>query len=110
MDCARTSALAAVVTVVIRSATCFASTLTILALAIFITTRAHAADAYTALSEAVVLATVSPDLLGPGKIDPRPFAKCFRAQGLTENDLKATIQAGTPGPRVKRCFDKLIGL
>ena len=64
----------------------------------------------TALSHAVVLATVSPDLIDTTKIDRRPFARCFKALGLTENDLKATIKAGTPGPRVKRCFDSLIGL
>jgi hypothetical protein len=86
------------------------TTLTIVAAAIFIASRAQATDSYTALSHAVVRATVSPDLGDTTKIDPRPFAKCFRAQGLTETDLKATIKAGTPGPRVKRCFDKLIGL
>jgi hypothetical protein len=71
---------------------------------------ANAGESYTALSRAVVLATVSPDLLGGTKLDPKPFAKCFRAQGLTEKELKATIKAGTPGPRVTRCLDKLIGL
>jgi hypothetical protein len=71
---------------------------------------AAANDSYTALSHAVVLATVSADLIDTAKINPKPFAKCFKAQGLTENDLKAIIKAGTPGPRVKRCFDKLIGL
>lgn len=70
----------------------------------------HAAESYTFLSRAVVLATVSPDLMGTTKIDPRPFAKCFRSQGLTVTDLKATIKAGSAGPRVKRCLDKLIGL
>src|SRR6478609_2403086 len=78
--------------------------------ALFITTQAQATDSYTALSHVVVLATVSPDLIDTTKIDPRPFARCFKALGLTENDLKATIKAGTPGPRVKRCFDSLIGL
>jgi hypothetical protein len=57
------------------------TTLTIAA-AIFIAARAKAADSYTALSHAVVLATVSPDLVDTTKIDPRPFAKCFRAQGF----------------------------
>jgi hypothetical protein len=78
--------------------------------AVFITTQTHATDSYTALSRAVVLAAVSPDLVDTAKIDPRPFAKCFRAQGLTANDLKATIKAGSPGQRVKRCLDNLIGL
>ena len=78
--------------------------------AFFITNQTQATDSYTALSHEVVLATVSPDLVDTGKIDPRPFAKCFRAQGLTENDLKAIIKTGTPEPRVKRCLDKLIGL
>jgi hypothetical protein len=58
--------------------------------ALFITTQAQATDSYTALSHAVVLATVSPDLIDTIKIDPRPFARCFKALGLTENDLKAT--------------------
>ena len=52
--------------------------------AIFMASRAQAADSYIALSRAAVLATVSPDLLDTTKLDPRPFAKCFRAQGLTE--------------------------
>jgi len=86
------------------------ATLTITMAAFFVTTQLQAAESYTSLSRAVVLATVSPDLLGTTKIDPRPFAKCFRAQGLTVNDLKATIKAGSPGPRVTRCLDKLIGL
>jgi hypothetical protein len=60
--------------------------------AFFVTTQLQAAESYTSLSRAVVLATVSPDLLGTTKIDPRPFAKCFKAQGLTVTDLKATIK------------------
>jgi hypothetical protein len=66
---------------------------------------------YTELSRAVVLVTTSPDLIGDAStLDPAPFAKCFRAQGLTKTDLNATIKLGTAGPRVKRCLDKLIGL
>ena len=72
--------------------------------------QVRAAESYTSLSRAVVLATVSHDLLGTTKIDPAPFAKCFRSQGLTVTDLKATIRAGSAGPRVTRCLDKLIGL
>jgi hypothetical protein len=67
------------------------------------------ADAYIALSKAAVLATVSPDLLGTTKLDPRPFAQCFRAQGLTKKDLKAAIQSGAES-RIIHCLDKLIGL
>jgi predicted pyridoxine 5'-phosphate oxidase superfamily flavin-nucleotide-binding protein len=89
------------------------ATLTITIVAFFITTQVQAAESYISLSRAVVLATVSPDLLGTTKIDPRPFAKCFRAQGLTVNDLKAA-KARSAGPRVNervvRCLDKLIGL
>jgi hypothetical protein len=70
----------------------------------------QAAESYTSLSRAVVLATVSHDLLGTTKIDPRPFAKCFRSQGLTVNDLKATIKARTAGSRVTHYLDKLVGL
>jgi hypothetical protein len=71
----------------------------------------QAADAYTVLSQAVVLATVSPDLIGDvSQRDAKAFAKCFRAQRLTERDLRATLQARKPGPRVTRCLDKLIGL
>ena len=55
------------------------ATLTITMAAFFVTTQLQAAESYTSLSRAVVLATVSPDLLGTTKIDPRPFAKCFRA-------------------------------
>jgi hypothetical protein len=63
--------------------------------AILIANCAQAADAYVVLSKAVVLAVVSPDLLGDTKINPRPFAKCFRAQGLTKKDLKVAVHTGS---------------
>jgi hypothetical protein len=77
--------------------------------AIFVT-QSQAADSYIALSRAVIIARVSPKLADTTKIDPRPFAKCFRTEGLTEEDLKATIKADALEPRIKRCLDKFIGL
>jgi len=69
------------------------------------------ADSYTTLSHAVVRATMSEDYMDTVKPDPKPFAKCFKAQGLTEKDLKtiAKIKTATLDARVDRCYEKLVG-
>jgi len=85
-------------------------TLAIMIAAVVTIAQSQAAESYVSLSRAVVIARVSPKLVDTTKLDPRPFAKCFKAEGLTEDDLKATIKADSLEPRVKRCFDKLIGL
>ena len=72
--------------------------------------QSHAAEPYLSLSRAVVVARVSPDLLGTTEIDPKPFAQCFKAEGLTVRDLKAAIHGRSLDRRITRCFDKLIGL
>jgi hypothetical protein len=61
---------------------------TIMTAAVLAAAQTYAADSYTALSQAVVMATVSSDLVYTSKTDRKAFAKCFRAQGLMRTTLR----------------------
>jgi hypothetical protein len=59
---------------------------------------------YIVLSGSVVLAVmgrISPDTALIA--NPTPFAECFKAEGLTEDDLAAAMQ-DLAEPRVWRCL------
>jgi hypothetical protein len=62
------------------------------------------------LVPALIRATVSPDLAGPGDVDSRAFALCLRKQGMDAKAMRAIIQTETIDRRLKRCLDKFIGL
>lgn len=62
------------------------------------------------LVPALIAATVSSDLAGPGDVKPVAFAACLRAQGVNAGAMRAAIKRGSPDRGIKRCLDKFIGL
>jgi hypothetical protein len=69
----------------------------------------HTKD-YVELTQDVLRAKISADLVDPNELDPLPFVKCFREQGLTELNLRAAIKSGNDmePPRLVSCLNKLI--
>jgi hypothetical protein len=61
------------------------------------------------LSREAVYSTVLEESIDIDDFDAKPFAHCFKAQGLTDKDLRAAIATGEPVDRMEKCYVKLIG-